>query len=240
MTAGKGISHAEMFPLLDQSRENMLELFQIWINLPKRSKMVEPSFKMFWAEDLPQPGTGSARGSEVALIAGTLPGFEAPPSPPPDSYASDPASDVLVITVKLAPGGSWTLPAYAGERPVDGLNRNAYFYAGKSANIGGQKLDGSKKIKLRPNVDCDISASADSPAEVLILQGRDIGEPVVQHGPFVGNSREDIAKAFKDYQETEFGGWPWRSSAVAHARDRQRFARYADGKVEEKPMPRGV
>ncbi|CAE6937791.1 unnamed protein product [Symbiodinium natans] len=52
MTAGAGINHAEMFPLLNQEAENVLELFQIWINLPKRSKMVEPGFKMFWAEDV--------------------------------------------------------------------------------------------------------------------------------------------------------------------------------------------
>eukprot|EP00440_Ansanella_granifera_P065009 gb/GFBE01070490.1/.p1 GENE.gb/GFBE01070490.1/~~gb/GFBE01070490.1/.p1 ORF type:complete len:361 (+),score=64.14 gb/GFBE01070490.1/:1-1083(+) len=235
MTAGSGINHSEMFPLLDQANDNMLELFQIWINLPKRTKMVEPSFKMFWSEDL--PSAHAADGVEVALIAGSLPGYGAPPAPPPNSYASDPASDVLVLTLKLPAGTSWTLPAYVGGRPTDGLNRNAYVHSGKSCRIAGQSVRGQKKVKLRAECNAEIVAGDDGPVEVLVLQGRDIGEPVVQHGPFVGNSREDIAKAFRDYQATEFGGWPWPSDALAHPRDRQRFAQYADGRKEEKPMP---
>jgi len=81
-----------------------------------------------------------------------------------------------------------------------------------------------------------VFAADAGPVEVLVLQGRDIGEPVVQHGPFVGNTREDIAKAFTDYQRTGFGGWPWPSDALAHPRERQRFAQYTDGRVEERPM----
>ena len=188
MTAGAGISHAEMFPLLNQDSENVLELFQIWINLPKRSKMVEPSFKMLWAEDLAT--VHQADGTEIALIAGSLPGFGSPPAPPPNSYASDPASDVMVLTLKIPAKGSWTLPAYAGAG-VSGLNRNAYIHTGTKSKIGGQLIHGQKRLKLRPDVDTEIAAE-DGPIEVLVLQGRDIGEPVVQHGPFVGNSREDV------------------------------------------------
>jgi len=216
MTAGRGISHAEMFPLLNRGGENVLELFQVWINLPKRSKMAPPNFKMLWAEDLPTPPPkGGAPGSEpeVALIVGKLDGFGVPSAPPPDSYAADPASDVLVVTVKLPPGTSWTLPRYGGSGQVEGLNRNAYFYAGKEATVGGQKFTDHKKIKLRPDVDAVFQAGAGGPVEMLILQGRDIGEPVVQHGPFVGNTKQDIKQAFTDYQETGFGGWPWPSDA---------------------------
>jgi hypothetical protein len=89
MTAGRGISHSEMFPMLNQDGENVLELFQIWINLPKRTKMAEPSFKMLWHETLPSASSSSGGGSpnvEVTLVAGMLPGVAAPPSPPPDSY----------------------------------------------------------------------------------------------------------------------------------------------------------
>ncbi|CAJ1334134.1 unnamed protein product [Effrenium voratum] len=228
MTAGKGINHSEMFPLLNQEGENVLELFQIWINLPKRSKMVEPSFKMFWSEDL--PAVHQADGTEVALIAGQLPGFNAPPAPPPDSYATDPASEVLVLTLKIPAQGSWTLPAHTGS--VKGLSRNAYIHTGKVSRVSGQTITGQKRLKLQPDVETEFAAEGE-PIEVLVLQGRDIGEPTVQHGPFVGNSKEDIAKAFRDYQADGFGGWPWPSDALAHPRDRPRFAHFADGRVED-------
>ena len=223
-----------LLSLSSQESENVLELFQIWINLPKRSKMVEPGFKMFWAEDLAT--VHKADGTEIALIAGSLPGFGTPPAPPPNSYASDPSSDVMVLTLKIPAKGTWTLPAYDGCAGLSGLNRNAYIHTGKKSKIGGQVVNGQKRLKLRPDVDTEIAAE-EGPIEVLVLQGRDIGEPVVQHGPFVGNSREDISKAFRDYQTTEFGGWPWKSSALAHARERPRFAQYASGEIDERPMP---
>ena len=281
MTAGKGISHAEMFPLLDRAQTNVLELFQIWINLPKATKMSPPSFKMFWGETLPQQ---SNNGAEVALIAGSLPGFAAPPDPPPDSYAQPVnGSDVLVATVKLAAGASWTLPAFsaaaaavdvetlginalrelitsaglsyedcieksdlrvrAGEALKRGssssgggrpLHRNLYFYAGDEVSVGGKKVGSHSKIKVQPDAEIVMKATG-GPAEVLVLQGRDIGEPTVQHGPFVGNTQQDIMKAFSDYQATGFGSWPWESEALAFPRERPRFAKYADGRLEEKP-----
>jgi len=239
MTAGRGINHSEMFPLLNTKGENMLELFQIWINLPKKSKMVEPSFKMLWAESLPRVKVTDpkAEGVEITLIAGELPGADPPPSPPPESYAMNPTSDVLILTVKLPAGTSWVLPGYSGPRAADGLHRNAYLYAGGPISLDGQQFDENKRVKLQPTANVQISAVGASAVEVLVLQGRDIGEPVVQHGPFVGNSREDIAQAFKDYHKDEFGGWPWPSGSLAHPRDSQRFAKYADGRREERSMP---
>ena len=53
----------------------------------------------------------------------------------------------------------------------------------------------------------------------------------------VAKSSQDISKAFRDYQTTEFGGWPWKSSALAHGPERPRFAKYASGEEEERPMP---
>jgi len=233
MTAGRGINHSEMFPLLNRERENMLELFQIWINLPKKSKMVEPSFKMLWAEDLPKV----ASGVEALLVAGEYPGLESPPAPPPDSYTSDPGSDVLVITLKLPVGMCWTLAAHPEPgRSKQTLNRNIYFYAGTSCIVGGRQLKNHAKVKLRPDVDVEIQAGKDGPAEALILQGRDIGEEVVQHGPFVMSTKREIAEAFADYQRTGFGGWTFDSDAPVHDRDRPRFATYASGETLERPL----
>ena len=69
-------------------------------------------------------------------------------------------------------------------------------------------------------------------SEILLLQGRPIAEPVVQHGPFVMNSREEIVRAVQDYQRTRFGGWPWPSDDPVHPREAGRFAKHADGKIE--------
>ena len=72
-------------------------------------------------------------------------------------------------------------------------------------------------------------------AEVLVLQGRPIGEPVAQYGPFVMNDRAGIERAFADYRATGFGGWPWPEDDPVHGRDEGRFARRPDGGVDRPP-----
>jgi hypothetical protein len=75
-------------------------------------------------------------------------------------------------------------------------------------------------------------------AELVLLQGRPIGEPVVQHGPFVMTTRAEIEQAYADYRRTEFGGWPWPQRDPVHPRDESRFARHTDGHTE-RPGTRG-
>lgn len=81
--------------------------------------------------------------------------------------------------------------------------------------------------------DVDVSLVNKSGDEFLLLQGRLIGEPVVQYGPFVMNSRAEIQQAFADYLATAFGGWPWPSDDPVFARSQGRYARHADGRVEK-------
>src|SRR5580698_804200 len=94
LTAGQGIVHSEMFPLLRSGEPNPLELFQIWLNLPKRSKMAPPYFTMLWSENIPRKVSTDSTGAvtEVTYIAGTAAAsrIESSPLPPPDSWASDP------------------------------------------------------------------------------------------------------------------------------------------------------
>src|SRR5215471_18386746 len=79
LTAGGGIVHSEMFPLLDQSEPNPVELFQIWLNLPSENKLVAPHFSMLWDGDIPRVTHEDAgRRSEVTIIAGMLEGRQPP------------------------------------------------------------------------------------------------------------------------------------------------------------------
>jgi len=229
MTAGSGVQHSEMFPLVRQDADNPLLLFQLWLNLPARSKMVAPHFGMFWGRDLPRVHTQDADGNEikVELTAGEYLGTRSLP-PPPDSWAGDPANHVAVWVIDLAPNAQWELPA-----AVAGLNRTLYFFEGQSAKIAGHTIAVKHSVQLEPDQAVAIR-NGEVPARLLLLQGRPIGEPVAQHGPFVMNTREELMQAFSDYQRTQFGGWPWPRSDQVHG-TRGRFARFADGTETEAP-----
>jgi redox-sensitive bicupin YhaK (pirin superfamily) len=230
LTAGKGIVHSEMFPLLDPRAANPLELFQIWLNLPARSKMAEPHFTMFWAEDIPRLRVVDEAGhaTEIAVIAGRVAGAHpAPLAPPPDSWAAQEDADLAIWTVRMAPDARWTLPAARGAS----TRRMLYLFAGGPLQIGGETVRAPAAIELRGDAEVGLGNGAET-SELLLLQGRPIGEPVAQSGPFVMNSDAEIAIAYADYRRTGFGGWPWPDSAPVHGRDPARFARRADGSAE--------
>jgi quercetin 2,3-dioxygenase len=240
LTAGRGIVHAEMFPLLDRSAGNPVELFQIWLNLPRADKMVEPHFSMLWSEEIPRhvARDGGGRATEVTVIAGAL-GEVVPPRPPPHSWASRAEADVAIWSIRMEPRARWTLPA-----ALPGTRRTLYWFAGPGLTVGDQVLPRPCGLALRPDVATPLAAGPfgrgagrSHPAasvELLVLQGRPIGEPVAQHGPFVMTTRAEIQQAFVDYEQTRFGGWPWPSEAPVHGRDQGRFARHADGQVERR------
>jgi redox-sensitive bicupin YhaK (pirin superfamily) len=228
LTAGDGIVHCEMFPLVDPGAPNPLELFQIWLNLPPEDKRVPPHFAMLWDRDIPRRvfRDDAGRSTEVALVAGQLDGTRAPP-PPPKSWAARPDTDVAIWTLRLDPGAKWTLPPAASDQTV----RTLYFFRGSSMRVAGEKVGAHAALVVRPDVEVPLEAGADE-CELLLLQGRPIAQPVVQHGPFVMNTRAEIQQAMQDYQRTRFGGWPWPSDDPVHPREEGRFAKHADGKVE--------
>ncbi len=225
LTAGRGIVHAEMFPLLDEQGDNPLDLFQIWLNLPARSKMCEPGFSMRWAVDVPTATLTDAEGArtELVAVAGQLPGGTAAP-PPPASWANDPQADGGIITITLDAGARFTLPAAAGAQ----TRRAAYFFAGDRLLCAGRAIDAHAAIELDATRPVVLVNPGMARVELLVLQGRPIGEPVAQHGPFVMNTAPELRQAFADYQRTRFGGWPWPSEAPVHGADPKRFARSAD------------
>lgn len=228
MTAGKGICHSEMFPLLKTDDKNRLELFQIWLNLPKAKKMANPYFKMLWSDKIPQ--CAPAEGVVMSLVAGSMVGVESPQAPPPDSWASPSENEVAIWTLQMAPGSRYELPPCKSNQ---GVRRTVYFFKGEKATVGDKELKSNKAVEVKAGVPCPLHNSGKGAVEFLVLQGRPIGEPVVQHGPFVMNDRAGIQQAFADYQRDEFGGWPHRNDGPVHGRDQGRFAKYADGKIEQ-------
>jgi redox-sensitive bicupin YhaK (pirin superfamily) len=218
-----------MFPLINRDEPNPLDLFQIWLNLPARNKLVEPHFAMFWRDDVPVLRSSETAGHSVAVtvIAGQLAGLtKLAPPPPPKSWGADPSSDLAIWIIKLGPGATFTVPA-----TKTGVSRTLYFFRGAALHIASQLIPARSGVKLRADRDATI-ASGPEESELLLLQGRPIGEPVAQYGPFVMNSQIEVQQAFLDYRRTEFGGWSWPSRGPVHARDAGRFARYPDGRIE--------
>jgi redox-sensitive bicupin YhaK (pirin superfamily) len=228
LTAGQGIVHCEMFPLRNQNADNPLELFQIWLNLPARNKMVAPYFTMFWHEDIARQHFSDPQGhtTEVTCVAGSLGAARGLP-PPPNSWAAQADADLAIWTLHLDAGARWTLPAATGS----GTRRMLYFFVGGALTVGGQAISPASAIELDATQAVELLAGVE-PVELLMLQARPIGEPVAQYGPFVMNTPAEIQQAFADYRRTEFGGWPWGPSDPVHPRAQGRFARHADGQVE--------
>ena len=230
LTAGGGVVHSEMFPLVEREQPNPLELFQIWLNLPAKNKMAAPYFTMFWGGDIPRLSVkdDAGRATDISTVAGRLEGAGAPLPPPPDSWAAQADADVAIWTLRMDPGAHWTLPAAKG----GGTRRTLYLFKGESATIGGERVSGPAAIEVRADEAIELVAGGQE-TEFLMLQGRPIGEPVSQYGPFVMNTQAEIMQAMQDYRRTQFGGWPWDDSAPVHPRGKGRFARHPDGRVEE-------
>lgn len=229
MTAGSGLQHSEMFPLLNKTEKNPCELFQIWLNLPKSNKFCKPYFKMLWNEDIPfyKEKDSNGKSIEVRIIAGGIGKVTAPP-PAPDSWAADEKNEVAIWLIRLEGNAVWKLPPASF-----GINRSLYFYKGSSLEIAGISLESYHSVDLLADQNVLIK-NGEADAYILLLQGKAIDEPVVQYGPFVMNSREEIQQAFDDFRKTQFGGWPWKRFDNVHPKDKGRFAKYADGNEEIK------
>lgn len=229
MTAGKGVQHSEMFPLLNKEKANPFELFQIWLNLPGSKKFVAPHFAMLWSDSIPVYRAKDSKGKsvEVKIVAGKLGDLQAPP-PAPDSWAADATNEVAIWEIKMEAGVSWTLP-----RASQPLNRSLYFYKGSTLQVAAIKIMPNHVVELKADEEVVIENGPDE-SHLLLLQGRPINESVVQYGPFVMNSQAEIQQTMNDFQKTQFGGWPWPSYDHVHPRALGRFAKYPDGREEVK------
>ena len=192
--------------------------------------MAPPSYVMHWAEDIPRV-ISEDKLSSVTVWAGQIDGVKGLP-PPEYSYGSDNQSEVAVWFISLRPGGTFSIPkAISG----NAMNRKLYYVEGDALQVGNQDINKNCVISVHADEVAVLNnPSKSKTADILMLQGKPIGEPVAQHGPFVMNTNAEIQQAFSDYRATQFGGWPWPEDAVVFPPEKGRFT-LQNGKEEFPP-----
>jgi redox-sensitive bicupin YhaK (pirin superfamily) len=186
MTAGSGLIHAELSPEAFLQRGGRLEILQLWLNLPARLKMASPRYIGLQRDAIPALPVGEGQGS-VELIAGQWNGATGP---------VESLTGAFMATVHLRPGARVRFERLGG--------RVVFLYVVRGvAEIGGAEVGEFELAELSDDGDTlDIAAETD--AVLLFGHADPIDEPVVAHGPFVMNTREEIAQAVADYQAGKF------------------------------------
>ncbi len=234
LTAGRGILHAEMFPLLRRDRDNPLELFQIWLNLPRADKFVDPYFSMLWRDSIPAQQAARRRRPEHHGHAGGRAARRRSAR-----RRRRPARGRRGPTPTWPSGPCAWIRARAGpcRRPRRAPTARSTSSAASRLRVGDRALAPKHVAVLRADRAAILENGPDE-AEALILQGRPIGEPVVQYGPFVMTTREEIAEAFSDYRSTQFGGWPWPSDDPVHRASRAASPASSTARSSSRPETR--
>ncbi|WP_299341575.1 pirin family protein [uncultured Pseudoxanthomonas sp.] len=186
MTAGRGLVHSEM----PEQESGRMRGFQLWVNLPAREKMTAPKYQEFAPEKIPV--AHPANGIEVKVIAGSVGDTRGP--------ISQPATDPVYLDIALQPGRAWdyTLPV--------GHNAFAYVFEGAVTVGEGEEaraLDTHEMGVLGGGDTLQVRAG-NQPARLILVAGRPLREPVMRHGPFVMNTRQELMQAFVDFQEGRF------------------------------------
>lgn len=228
MTAGSGIQHSELFPLINEEENNILELFQVWLNLPPKDKFVDPFYKMLWAEDIPQVIEEDKKGNKakINIIAGSHKNTKAL-EPNPNSWAKEESHNMGIWRISLEPGARITLPQISNT-----LNRTLHYYRGENISIDSFNIKGKSSIKLSGNQEIEIF-NGEIESHLLLLEGEPINEPMVNYGPFVMNTMNEIKEAHIDFNATKFGGWPWDMEDPVNPKDIGRFVKYSNGQIEK-------
>lgn len=185
MTAGMGIVHSEGATKTFIEEGGRFQMIQLWINLPKALKMAQPRYQNLPAEGIPVVETDGAR---VRVVAGHFGGHTGPAETP---------HPVTALHVQLSATGQVDVPLPAGH------NALAYVLDG-AVRVNAQPVGGGTLVDFAPDGD-GFTLHGDVPANVLVLSGAPIDEPVVQHGPFVMNTTTEILQAMRDYQMGKMG-----------------------------------
>ena len=190
MTAGRGLVHAEISPDGFKQRGGPLEILQLWLNLPSRLKMVEPRYVGLQRDDIPVVAEDDGR-VRINLVAGRWNGHTGP---------YEPLVDVHMTWIEMARGSRLDAPAAS--------ERNVFLYVVRGeVRVAGEDASAFHLIEMNNDGDT-VAIEAVSDAVLLFGHAKPFGEPVVAHGPFVMNTREEIRQAMMDYQAGKFGGLP--------------------------------
>jgi redox-sensitive bicupin YhaK (pirin superfamily) len=189
MTAGRGLVHAEVSPDSFRRQGGPLEILQLWVNLPARLKAADPAYTGLQREDIPAIGADAGRVT-IELIAG---GWDARQGPVRS------LTGVFMSVLRFAAGGRLEAPVPRG--------RNVFLYVVRGAlSVGGGRAEAFHLVDLHDDGEAVAMAAAQDGTVALFGHAERLDEPVVAHGPFVMNTREEIVQAVRDYQAGRFGG----------------------------------
>ena len=190
MTAGSGILHQEFHSDDFAKRGGVLQMVQLWVNLPAKHKMTAPGYQPILSQSIPQIELSNSRGS-IRVIAGEHEGHTGP---------AKTFTPMNVFDIRLKKGEELVLPV------ADGWNTSVVVLRG-ALEGGGDSGVVAKDAKMlmfsQDGQDIKIKALEDSVA--LLLSGEPIDEPIVGHGPFVMNTRQEIDQAISDFNRGAFG-----------------------------------
>lgn len=189
MTAASGILHKEYHETEFSKKGGILHMIQLWVNLPKDKKMIEPKYQTLLKSDMGILKLNNNQG-EISIISGEVNGVKGP---------ADTFTDINIYNVTLNNNGRVSL-----NEPSD-FNTGILVLKGE-IKINGENIGKESDFILFDNVEGSISVEAiTKDALFIVLSGRPINEPVVSHGPFVMNTIEEIYQAYDDFRNNKFG-----------------------------------
>ena len=190
MTAGSGILHQEFHSDDFAKRGGVLQMVQLWVNLPAKHKMTAPAYQAILSQSIPEIELSNSSGL-IRVIAGEHEGHVGP---------AKTFTPMNVFDIRLKKGEELVLPVADGWNTSVVVLRGALESAGESSSVA---KDAKMLMFSQDGADIKIKALEDSVA--LLLSGEPIDEPIVGHGPFVMNTRQEIDQAINDFNRGAFG-----------------------------------